>query len=113
MALPKPCIEPRCPNLTQGTRCEEHAAERERELEARRPSAHERGYDRRHREWREKVLERDPWCQMCGNAPATVADHIVPIREGGARFDLGNGQGLCEPCHNSSKQSQEKRGRGG
>jgi 5-methylcytosine-specific restriction protein A len=55
------------------------------------------------------VLERDPVCRMCNAAPSTVADHLVPIRDGGARFDLSNGRGVCAPCHNGPKQSADKR----
>lgn len=110
-ALPKPCIERGCPNLTRGTRCEKHEVQRERELDTRRPSATDRGYDDRHREWREQVLDRDKVCRMCGVQPSTVADHITPIRDGGARFDLKNGQGLCTSCHAGPKQSSDRRRR--
>ena len=110
-SLPRPCIVPRCPNLTRSTRCDEHQTDRDRELDQRRPTAHQRGYDERHRGWRAEVLERYPVCRICGDAPSTVADHIVPIRDGGARFDLANGQGTCAPCHNSRKQSEDQRKR--
>ena len=112
--LPKPCKEPGCPELTHGTRCTAHEARRapqERAYDRRRPGARARGYDRRHEEWRADVLARDRMCRMCLSAPATVADHIVPIRDGGARFDLRNGQGLCGPCHSGPKQSRDKRAR--
>jgi 5-methylcytosine-specific restriction endonuclease McrA len=53
------------------------------------------------------VLARDPLCvdpfgdhAAAGEVVAsTDADHIVRIREGGPRFDLANGQGLCGRCH--------------
>jgi 5-methylcytosine-specific restriction enzyme A len=68
-----------------------------------------RGYDK-HEKSRRAVLARDPVCRMCRIRPSTVADHIVPIRRGGARFDLDNGQGTCEWCHNRLKQRQDKGG---
>jgi len=34
-----------------------------------------------------------------GFAASTEADHIVPIRAGGAKYDMANGQGACKPCH--------------
>ncbi|MEZ2406927.1 HNH endonuclease signature motif containing protein [Bosea sp. RCC_152_1] len=46
---------------------------------------------------------------MCGK-PANVVDHIIP-HKGNAllRDDRSNWQPLCAPCHNSTKQSQERR----
>lgn len=110
----KVCIERGCPKLTRGTRCERHEAEfqlrKASEYDAQRPSPAARGYDERHREWRAKVLKRDPIC-VCGcGEPSTVADHIIPIRDGGARFDLKNGQGMAESCHNA-KRGRESKGK--
>jgi len=46
------------------------------------------------------VLSRDPMCRTegCGN-PSTVADHIVPLEQGGENT-FENLQGLCASCHN-------------
>lgn len=69
-----------------------------------RPSSHRRGYNAQHRKWAALVLARDPICKgyppgtRCLR-PSTQADHIVPIEQGGARFDLSNGQGLCRRHH--------------
>lgn len=52
---------------------------------------------RRAARWRRDVMRRDDLC-TCG-APATEADHIIPVADGGARYDVANGQGLCSPCH--------------
>lgn len=112
--LPKPCIEKGCPRLTQGTRCDRHQLERDRELDGRRTGPHLRGgQTAKDREWAEQVLARDPVCRMCRRRKATVADHIIPIRDGGARFDLKNGQGLCRPCHSGPKQAEDRRRRSG
>lgn len=44
---------------------------------------------------------------------ATIADHIEPHRGDTAKFwDAGNLQGLCQPHHDSTKQSIEKGGEG-
>ena len=78
-----------------------------------RPNASARGYcDKAHRAWRLAVLTRDAWtCRDCGRVCSdhreAQADHIVPIRKGGARYDLANGQTLCIACHSA------KTGRGG
>lgn len=50
------------------------------------------------------MLTRDAWtCRECGRVcdghREAQADHIVPIRAGGARYDVANGQTLCIACH--------------
>jgi len=70
-----------------------------------RPNAHQRGYcSKQHRAWRQAVLTRDAWqCQMCGRICSELreaqADHKVAIADGGARYDVANGQCLCLACH--------------
>ena len=54
-------------------------------------------------------------CAMCarieGNTSQLVADHIIPHRGDEARFwGRSNLQCLCAGCHNSRKQSEERRG---
>lgn len=55
-------------------------------------------------------LDREPVCQGCEEAPATVADHIVPIARGGAKRERANLQSLCCDCH-QEKTNTEKAGR--
>jgi hypothetical protein len=55
-----------------------------------------RGYGADHRVWAREVLRLHPVCP-CG-APAVVADHVVPWRSGGVKYDIRNGQGLCLRC---------------
>lgn len=96
----RPCSEPGCTALTSSGTCTTHKRKRRRRYDDARGSASARGYGARHREWREAVLKRDPICRMCGAERSKHADHIVPVKRGGARFDLSNGQGLCHGCHN-------------
>ncbi len=72
----------------------------------------ERGYGGHHRKWRAMILQRDPLCMWPGcHEPATVADHIVPLRQGGG-WDLENGQGLCRRHHNvKTRQEGGMRGK--
>ncbi len=78
-----------------------------------RPSAAARGYGAAHRGWRAAVLERDPICSWPGcRQPSVAADHIQPIRDGGSRFDLANGQGLCL-AHHATKTAHDIHRRGG
>ena len=48
---------------------------------------------------RDLQLKQEPLCRMCGR-PATLVDHIVEIRDGGAKLDFSNLQSLCHSCHN-------------
>jgi 5-methylcytosine-specific restriction endonuclease McrA len=88
-------------------------AARPRRDDTARPSAHERGYcDKRHRAWRRAVLTRDCWqcrtCQrVCGGAGEAHADHVVPISQGGARYDVANGQTLCLSCHSRKTRREQ------
>jgi 5-methylcytosine-specific restriction protein A len=54
---------------------------------------------------RAAFLREHPTCARCEGrgrvVAAVVADHIQPLKDGGARFDGANLQGLCVPCHNS------------
>lgn len=47
-----------------------------------------------------QVLDRDGWvCRKCGKSGRLQVDHIVPLEDGGAIYDLLNCQSLCVPCH--------------
>lgn len=62
------------------------------------------------------VLERDQFtCRRCGRIEGDtrllVADHVQPHRGDEALFwEAGNLQCLCKACHDSAKQSEERRG---
>lgn len=81
----------------------------------RRPSARQRGYDRRWDKARAAFL-REPenrFCRKCRQqgrmTAATVVDHIVPHRGDPALFwDRSNWQPLCKPHHDSAKQREER-----
>lgn len=92
----RPCS--RCGRLGAGRLCEIHLREERRALDARRGKTAARGYGGHHREWREVILARDPICCRCGRKPSTIADHIVPLEDGGT-WELSNGQGLDGRCH--------------
>lgn len=52
------------------------------------------------------ILNRDPICMVCQQAPSTAVDHITPKARGGDDADT-NLQGICSRCH-QTKTSQEK-----
>ena len=49
---------------------------------------------------RRRVLTRDKYrCQHCGRGGRLEVDHIIPISEGGAMYDMANLQTLARACH--------------
>lgn len=109
-APPKPCPHQHCGWIGLG-RCPTHGRDRDRA----RPGATARGYDvawaRTSRAW----LARFPWCGQRGDGKlhadhsrcvqlglrvrAAVTDHILALRDGGARLDPRNFQSLCRGCN--------------
>lgn len=63
---------------------------------------------------RSQQLAKEPICRMCEKrgkiTAATVCDHIDPHKGNVELFYSGPFQSLCKPCHDSSKQSQERIG---
>lgn len=62
------------------------------------------------REWvllSRQVRQEEPFCKECLKKGITklseVADHIIAIKNGGAKLDRKNLQGLCRPCNNAKK----------
>ena len=93
--------------------CKDHQSQVHREYgRARRAFDTELGFYQsiRWRNTRAAVLRDNPLCCKCKARgvlqPATVVDHIVPIKLGGERFERSNLQGLCVPCHNAKTASE-------
>lgn len=114
------CLVPGCPALAvERGRCADHAGQERQQrrlTETPRPSFRDRGYGSEWDRIRARVLALTPRCRHCG-APATVVDHIVPLRAGGTH-DLGNLQALCVKHHNAKTNSVDgggwrRRGPGG
>ena len=60
------------------------------------------------------VFHRDGFrCVQCGRAGRLECDHVKPVREGGARFDLSNLQTLCRDCHfrKTGRENERVKGR--
>ena len=114
----RPCKASGCPELTSGRYCPAHGEYEkavERGYDTRRGSTAERGYGGRWQRAREAHLRHYPLCVNClrngRTEPGTVVDHIKPHRGDMKLFwDSSNWQSLCQPCHDSWKQSQEKAG---
>lgn len=95
--MKRPCLD--CGVLTDsGSRCAAHRAAAGR----RRGSGAQRGYDAAWRRVSAFVLDRDGHvCRYCGG-PATTADHVVALVNGGDRLEPANLVAACVAC-NSSK----------
>jgi 5-methylcytosine-specific restriction endonuclease McrA len=81
-------------------------------------STSERGYDWRWKKARIRFLTRNPLCCYCQAkgiiTAANVVDHKIPHRGDKALFwDESQWQPLCDSCHSSEKQREEKRTAGG
>jgi 5-methylcytosine-specific restriction endonuclease McrA len=105
---PTRCTHPGCGELaTNAGRCAQHQRPAWQN-----PSAHTKTmpFDARWKRWRDAVkLRANGNCELCGEK-GREADHIVPIGNGGALYDLANGMWLCHECH-SMKTKQEARQR--
>lgn len=122
MSPTRPCLEPRCPNpATPGGRCDFHLKQRELERSRRQRADPERGkrvklyHSKKWLMTRKAVLARDPICTdgtVCGGKRlSSEVDHIVPLSQGGAEYDLANLRGICSGCH-ALKSGRESVARG-
>ena len=63
------------------------------------------------RQWakvRLHVLDIGGWsCAKCGKSGRLEVDHIKPLDDGGAVYDLGNLQSLCRSCHISKTRGEQ------
>lgn len=108
----RPCAEPGCPALVVSGRCEPHAKHHQRRTDARRGSAHERGYDYRWRQYSRAFIRRHPLCAICAAEGRTTAtecvDHIVPHKGDESLFwDRNNHQPACITCNSRKAALQE------
>lgn len=64
-----------------------------------------------HKAWRQAVLNKCNWqCVDCGrvaHGQQMHADHITPIRQGGDRYDVGNGEARCINCHSRKTRREQ------
>jgi 5-methylcytosine-specific restriction endonuclease McrA len=72
-------------------------------------------YDKRR--WRRRAklqLAAEPLCAICLRkgiiTAATAADHVEPHKHDPQKFWFGRLQSLCDRCHNTAKQLEERYG---
>ncbi len=109
----KPCGYPGCPALTDEQYCDRHSREEYKKYNRFRRDEFSKRFYNSH-EWqrlRKQKLAINPLCEHCERegkvTPATVVDHIVPIKEGGAALDINNLQSLCKCCHDSKTARED------
>jgi len=78
--------------------------QQQREFNAWRGSAAERGYDWAWTKLARRVKAEEPLCRFCLAAdrltPTEMIDHIAPVRDAPElRLVRSNLRGLCNPCH--------------
>ena len=62
------------------------------------------------KEWtrlRKAFIAENPFCVVC-HQYAKIIDHIIPIKQGGAKLDENNLQSLCLACHNQKSSKERK-----
>jgi 5-methylcytosine-specific restriction protein A len=92
------CAEPGCPSLTDHTRCDTHRKQKRRQEDRRRPTATQRGYNKRWERTRRTLLNAMPYCE-CG-AKATDVHHLDGKGPKGPRgHDMFNLKAMCHACH--------------
>jgi len=110
----RPCARPGCGNLVERGYCTVHRKAEDAADRRGRGTASQRGYDARWGKVRALHLGREPLCRMCRAegrvTPAQMVDHILPLRQGGARLREDNLQSLCNSCHNRKTAEDQRRG---
>lgn len=113
---PRQCPAPNCAAKTSNGLCPEHAAARQRDVDARRGTAASRGYTYRWRKEAKAFLASHPLCVHCTEegrvGAAECVDHRIPHRGDQVLFwDHDNWQGLCN-SHHAIKTAAEDGGFG-
>lgn len=113
MTRTRVCSTPTCPTLTTHPKglCDTCRAAANRRIDARRPTAHQRGYGPAWQARRARYLADHPTCQHPGCAqPATDVDHRTPQRPTGREPDHAL-EGLCHRHHSLKTATHDiKRG---
>jgi 5-methylcytosine-specific restriction enzyme A len=71
-----------------------------------------KGSDRRWRKLRARKLADEPRCERCLEkglvTMATEVHHVLPINEGGAKYDYANLQSVCGDCQDEAHGAKPK-----
>ena len=99
----KPCAYPGCPNLTDGTYCEQHRKQARQQYDRYERAPHTASkYGRAWHRIRARYAAEHPLCEQClKEGRVTLVEevhHIVPLSRGGTHAD-DNLMSLCQSCH--------------
>lgn len=100
------CNEPGCRTLTTARLCPLHQAQNEKQYEAARGTAAERGYTATWSRLRRMKLADSPLCQRCGRA-ATLVHHRDRDTGNSSEDNL---ESLCSACHRCEHKEERWRG---
>lgn len=115
---PNPCRYFGCPEFTTQAYCHRHK-EYEKAIKADYEKRYEKKRDpfygsQRWQKVRNRYAKKNPLCEECEKngrlVSMKVVDHIVDIKDGGAKLDPDNLQSLCSECHNR-KIGKRRKGR--
>ena len=104
----RPCAHSGCPLLTTNKErfCDAHLKQRNKEIDERRGTPTERGYNNDWNKARLMYLRAHPLCAICKqkNPPeitaAVLVDHIIPHKGDQELFwNQSNWQSACKECH--------------
>ena len=111
-AFYRPCPTRGCAALVRSGHCEAHGGQRKAWAKDTPGPPRLRG--RANQQRRQRVFARDPLCVPCAAkgyvSVATIADHVVPLTQGGADNE-SNLQGVCSRCHKAKTQGEAARAR--
>ncbi|HPF54679.1 MAG TPA: HNH endonuclease [Clostridia bacterium] len=102
-----PCRYPGCSALCEEAYCDKHRQQvnHEYNTQQRDKAASSFYASARWRSLRKQKLALNPMCEECARqnrlTPATMVDHIIPIKQGGQALDMENLQSLCWSCHSA------------
>ena len=97
-----------CPNLVEMNQkycpsCAPKEKERKRketrEYDKQRGNPQQRGYDARWNKVSALYRMHEPLCERCG-MEAEEVHHIIPLKQGGAKYSFDNLMSVCRTCHN-------------
>lgn len=103
------CAQPGCSERVTGGRCKAHQPLRHREVDRKRGTSSQRGYDAGWQKFRRMYLAAHPFCLDCAAehsmSMATDIHHVHKLAAGGAKFELSNLMPLCA-MHHSRRTSK-------
>lgn len=98
------CNQPGCKIIiTDGYWCADHLPAKQHDI--RRGNAASRGYDWQWCKFARIYLIGNPLCRRCQTrgliTPAVLPHHIIPLADGGAKYDTDNLMPVCRRCHDA------------